>query len=112
MNRLALEPDIKMPSADVECVDQELTHPARLAAYQAAYSQLCGRPISDVRGLVRAFYLRHVDTGYAGFKTMFTRHPQLAHFLSAPDIQFICLGRRDYLATVASFLYARLTKSW
>ena len=112
MNRLRLESDIALPGHDVECIDQELTHPARRSDYLAAYSRMTGRRLSGVPGLINGFYSQHEQARYAGFKTMFNRHPRIMAFIQVPNIQFISLNRRDVHATVASFLLARAKNTW
>ncbi|HEX8009619.1 MAG TPA: hypothetical protein VF814_01555 [Casimicrobiaceae bacterium] len=112
MDRLARYPDVAVPGKNIECVDQELTHPARIQAHAAAYARLCGRAIATAEQLIDGFFEVNGGAGYAGFKTMPNRHRDLARFVARPDIQFITLSRRDVASTVASFLMAMATDSW
>ncbi len=112
MDRLARCSDIALPGRNIDCVDQELVHPARFAAHAAAYARLCGAPIDTVDELIDGFFAYNSGAAYAGFKTMPNRHKALDRFVSRPDIQFITLSRRDVASTVASFVVAMATDSW
>jgi len=112
MDHLARYPDIALPGRNIDCVDQELVHPARLEAHSAAYARLCARPIDTQDALIEAFFALNGEAALAGFKTMPNRHKDFADFVARPDIQFITLSRRDVASTVASFLMAMATDSW
>jgi len=112
MNRLQLYPDIAMPGKNIECVDQELVHPARLQAQAAAYARLCARAITTPEQLIDCFFEVNANAAFAGFKTMPNRHRDLDRFVARSDITFITLSRRDTASTVASFLLAMATDSW
>jgi LPS sulfotransferase NodH len=112
MDHLATHPDIAVPGKNIDCVDQELVHPARLETHAAAYARLCAKPIATQDALVEAFFACNVDAAFAGFKTMPNRHKNLAAFVARPDVRFITLSRRDVASTVASFLMAMATDSW
>ena len=112
MNRLERYPDIAMPGKNIECVDQELVHPARLQGQAAAYARLCGRAITTPEQLIECFFEVNGNAAFAGFKTMPNRHRDLDRFVVRSDITFITLSRRDVASTVASFLLAMATDSW
>ena len=112
MDRLGRYPDIALPGRNIECIDQELVHPARIQAQAAAYAELCGRTIATAEQLIDCFFEVNADAAFAGFKTMPNRHKDLDRFVATPDIQFITLSRRDVASTVASFLVAMATDSW
>ena len=112
MDHFARYPDIALPGKNIDCVDQELMHPARLQAHAASYARLRGRAIATAEELIEAFYELNAGAAFAGFKTMPNRHPDLERFVSRPDVQFITLSRRDVASTVASFLMAMATDSW
>ena len=111
MNFLGSFSDIALPCKDVDCVDNELLHPDRVAAYAAAYARRCNRSVRTSNELIECFYA--VQTApYAGFKSMPNRHPDFATFATRGDIRFITLLREDVVSTVASFLVAMDTGSW
>jgi hypothetical protein len=56
MERLERYPDIAVPSKNIDCVDQELVHPARIRAQSAAYAKLCERPITTPEQLIDCFF--------------------------------------------------------
>ena len=112
MDRLSRDPDIALPGKNIDCVDQELVHPTRIGAHAAAYASLCGRRITTVEELIDSFFGYNARAAYAGFKTMPNRHKRFETFVSAPDIRFITLSRRDVASTVASFVVAMATDSW
>jgi hypothetical protein len=103
MDRIALLPEVAVPGKDIDCRDQELTHPKQRRRIAAAYAELTGRPINTIPELVDGFYRYHAGAAFAGFKTMVNRHPDIADFVRREDIQFIVLRRKDIAATVASF---------
>src|SRR5690349_18869039 len=112
MDRLARYPDVALPGKNIDCVDQELVHPARIGAQAAAYARLCGTTIATVEELIDGFFVYNAGAAYAGFKTMPNRHKNFERFVSASDIRFITLSRRDVASTVASFVVAMATDSW
>ena len=112
MDCLEQYPDVAVPNKNIACVDQELTHPARIQAHAAAYAKLCRRAITTPEELIDGFFELNSGAGFAGFKTMPNRHKDLGGFIARPDIQFITLTRRDLASTVASFLMAMATESW
>ncbi|HXX93983.1 MAG TPA: hypothetical protein VEN81_10135 [Planctomycetota bacterium] len=112
MNELATHPDIAVPSRNVPCVDHELVHPRNVRRYMIQYSQLLGRSIATPSELIEAFFELNQKFGYAGFKSMPDRHPDLSSFGSRTDIRFVTLTRRDIASTVASFLVALRTGTW
>jgi LPS sulfotransferase NodH len=112
MDCLAQYPDIAVPNKNIACIDQELTHPARIQAHAAAYAELCGRAITTPEQLIECFFEINSDAAFAGFKTMPNRHKDLGRFVARSDIQFVTLTRRDLASTVASFLVAMATESW
>jgi len=112
MDCLARYPDIALPGKNIECIDQELVHPARIGAQAAAYARLCGTTIATPDQLIDAFFAFNGSAAFAGFKTMPNRHRNLEAFVSRPDIRFITLSRLDLASTVASFLVAMATDSW
>jgi LPS sulfotransferase NodH len=112
MDRLARYSDIALPGKNIECVDHELVHPARIAAHAAAYAEACGTKIATVDELIECFFAYNADAAYAGFKTMPNRHKDFERFVSRPDVQFVTLSRRDVASTVASFVVAMATESW
>ena len=112
MDHLARYSDVALPGKNIDCVDQELVHPARIAAHAAAYAKLAATAITTVDELIDAFFAHNACAAYAGFKTMPNRHKVLDRFVSRPDIQFITLARRDVASTVASFVVAMATDSW
>lgn len=112
MNRLARESDIALPGKNIDCIDQELAHPARVQAHAAAFARLCGVPISTVEQLIDCFFAANAGSAYAGFKTMPNRHHDYDRFVRRSDIRFITLSRRDVASTVASFVVAMATDSW
>ena len=112
MDHLARYPDIALPGKNIDCVDQELVHPARIGSHAAAYAKLGGASITTVDELIDRFYAINSGAAFAGFKTMPNRHKDLERFVSRDDIQFITLSRRDVASTVASFLLAMATDSW
>ena len=112
INSLAAFDDIGLPSAHLDCEDNELLHPARVAGYCTKFADLFGRIIVEADELVDLFYKLHESSEFAGFKTMFNRHADLANFLKRPDIQFISLVRSDVSATVASFIHAMEMNTW
>jgi LPS sulfotransferase NodH len=111
-DHLARYPDVALPGKNIECVDQELVHPARVGEHAAAYAKLCGTAIATPEQLIEAFYALNREAAFAGFKTMPNRHPDFDRFASRADVQFITLSRRDIASTVASFLMAMATDSW
>ena len=112
MDRLAQYPDVAVPNKNIECIDHELMHPARIQAHAAAYAKLCGRAITTPEELIDCFFGFNSSAAFAGFKTMPNRHRDLGSFTARPDIQFITLTRRDLASTVASFVMAMTTESW
>src|SRR5690349_15432629 len=112
MDRLARYPDVALPGKNIDCVDQELVHPARIGAQAAAYARLCGTTIATVEELIDGFFVYNARAAYAGFKTMPNRHKNFERFVSASDVRFITLSRRDIASTVASFVVAMATDSW
>jgi LPS sulfotransferase NodH len=112
MDRLSREPDIALPGKNIDCVDQELVHPARVAAHADAFARLSGAPVSTVDGLIEAFFAVNAHAAFAGFKTMPNRHRDFERFVNRSDIRFITLSRRDIASTVASFVVAMATDSW
>jgi hypothetical protein len=112
MNQLAQYDDVAVPSKEIDCRDNELVHPKRVQRNAAAYAALAGRPLRSDAELIEAFYDLGRDMAFAGFKTMFNRHPNLASFVARPDIQFITLRRTDIASTVASFMAAMENGSW
>jgi hypothetical protein len=112
MNRLERYPDVALPGKNIECVDQELVHPARIEAQAAAYAKLCGRTITTPEQLIDCFFEVNGNAAFAGFKTMPNRHRDLDRFIVRSDITFITLSRRDVASTVASFVLAMTTDSW
>lgn len=112
MERFREEMDVVLPSHDVDCVDEELLHPERAADYARHYAEATGRAIQDESGLVDAFFGHHADAAYVGFKSMPNRHPNLAAFVSRPDVAFITLTRADIPSTVASFMLAMRRGTW
>ena len=112
MDRLERYPDIAVPSKNIDCVDQELVHPARIQAQSAAYAKLCERPITTPEQLIDCFFEVNGGAAFAGFKTMPNRHKDLDRFVTRSDIRFITLSRLDLASTVASFLVAMASDSW
>jgi hypothetical protein len=112
MDRIALLPEVAVPGKDIDCRDQELTHPKQRRRIAAAYAELTGRPINTIPELVDGFYRYHAGAAFAGFKTMVNRHPDIADFVRREDIQFIVLRRKDIAATVASFMLAMEQGTW
>ncbi len=112
MDRLASYSDIALPGKNIECIDQELVHPARIGTQAAAYARLCARTIATPEQLIEAFFAFNSDAAFAGFKTMPNRHRNFDAFVSRRDVQFITLSRFDLASTVASFLVAMATDSW
>ena len=112
MDRLARERDIALPGKNIDCIDQELLHPARVAAHAAALARISGAPISTLDDLIEAFFALNADAAFAGFKTMPNRHRDFERFVNRSDIRFITLSRRDVASTVASFVVAMATDSW
>jgi len=104
--------DIGLPSANLDCKDNELLHPARVQGYCKVYSKLFDRESVDPADLVDLFYSLHAEANYAGFKTMHNRHADVENFVRRPDIQFISLRRADVSATVASFIHAMEMNTW
>jgi len=112
MNSLQKFPDIALPCRDVDCVDNELLHPDRVAQYAKAYEKLRSLPIRAQDELIESFYCLHSGSAFAGFKSMPNRHRDLSAFSARRDIQFITLVRSDIASTVSSFLVAMNTGSW
>lgn len=112
MNFLAKFDDIALPCKDVDCVDNELLHPDRVAQYAVFYAQRCAMPVRTEDDLIDCFYRAHAASAYAGFKSMPNRHPDFAAFAARRDIRFITLVREDIVSTVASFMVAIDTGSW
>ena len=112
MDRLARERDIALPGKNIDCIDQELVHPTRVAAHAAAFARLSGATITTVDALIEAFFALNADAAFAGFKTMPNRHRDFERFVGRSDIRFITLSRRDIASTVASFVVAMATDSW
>ena len=103
---------VAVPACDVDCIDHELLHPARIRRYAKYYSFYAAHPIATGSDLINAFYRCHSQSNWAGFKTMSNRHRDLSHFIARKDIQFITLRRRDIPATVASFMLAMEQNTW
>jgi hypothetical protein len=112
MESLRRHEDIAVPSRHVECHDEELCHPARVAEIAKAYSSLVGRRLRSTETLVEAFFEHSAGSAYAGFKTMPNRHKDLASLLGGGAIQGIVLLRADIPSTVASFLAAKQFGTW
>ena len=116
MNYLEKFDDIALPSRDTDCVDNELLHPERIQQYMQHYAPYADGAadgvIASAQQLLNAFYNRHENAAYAGFKSMPNRHPNYPKFITRSDIRFITLVRRDLASTVASFLIAMETGSW
>ena len=112
MDRLARDPDIAVPSRNIQCIDHELTQPERIETHAAAYGRLCGTEIKTPEQLIDCFYDLNRSAAFAGFKTMPNRHKDFDGFVGRPDIQFVTLTRRDLPSTIASFLMAMATESW
>jgi hypothetical protein len=112
MDRLERERDIALPGKNIDCIDQELVHPARVAAHAAALARISGALISTVDDLIEAFFALNAHAAFAGFKTMPNRHRDFDRFVNRSDIRFITLSRRDIASTVASFVGAMATDSW
>lgn len=112
MNFLAKCDDIALPCKQVDCVDNELLHPERVAQYARFYAQRCGQPVRTPDELIDCFYRAQPAASYAGFKSMPNRHPDFAAFAARTDIRFITLVREDTASTVASFMVAIDTGSW
>jgi hypothetical protein len=108
--------DIALPSRDTDCVDNELLHPERIQQYMQYYAPYADGAadgmIASPQQLLNAFYKKHENAAFAGFKSMPNRHPNYPKFITRPDIRFITLVRRDVASTVASFLIAMETGSW
>jgi hypothetical protein len=112
MNVLQSFSDIAVPNKNIECVDNELIHPAYIRGYMAQYAKLTGSPVAGPSDLIDAFFGLNRQATYAGFKTMPNRHRDYDSFVARQDIRFITLTRRDIPSTVASFLTATRTNSW
>lgn len=112
MNFLSRLPDIALPCKDIDCADNELLHPDRVAKYVQEYAKLCKHPVHTNEDLIECFYRHHAASPYAGFKSMPNRHQDFQAFSSRPDIQLITLVRDDIASTVASFQVAASTGIW
>lgn len=112
MNCLATFNDIALPCKDVDCIDNELLHPARANNYARLYAQRYNQPVHTLHDLIECFYAAHTAENFVGFKSMLDRHTDLPAFTLRQDIQFITLIREDIASTVASFMLAMHTGSW
>ena len=97
---------MKVPAADIDCPHNELLVPEQLLAHMQAYRALTGQPITTAQDLIDAFFERHRQARFAGFKTMHNRHRDWQTFFARPDIQFITMRQRDVASTVASLVIA------
>ena len=104
--------DVALSGKHLDCEDSELLHPSRVEGYCSSYADLFGRPVVNHDELVDLFFKLHERDTFAGFKTMYNRHKNLAAFLKRSDIQFISLVRSDVSATVASFIHAMESGTW
>ena len=112
MESLQRDPDIALPSRDIDCEADELVLPEYVEKYMQQYAALCGHPIDSPNALIDAFFKLHEKNAYTGFKSMPNRHPDFSAFVSRPDIRFISLIRSDVSSTVASFLVAFERSTW
>jgi hypothetical protein len=111
MNSLADSDEVRVPAKDIECSDNELTHPEALQKNLEQYAALCG-PIKGQTELIETFYQHNRRYHYAGYKSMPTREENYDAFVSRKDIQFIVLTRSDIASTTASFYMAIRDGSW
>ena len=112
MESLARYDDIAVPAKNIDCEDNELVHPRRVADHLKHYSALCKTDIRDQNELIESFFKFNESSAYAGFKSMPNRHNANETFLKSGDTQIITLRRRDIASTSASFLRATDTGSW
>ncbi len=112
MDALATLPGVVLPDTNLECRDNELTHPDYWNAHRLWYTRACGYPVTTVDQLVDAFFIVNNKAGAAGFKTMPERHHPFELFAARKNLLFVVLYRRDVIASVTSFITAWKYDSW
>ena len=112
MRVLETHADIMVPNKDLDCPNNELLLPKRLQQYISQYASICNRPITTGNQLIEAFFDRHHEQSFVGFKSMCEYHGDLSRFVRRGDIQYITLIREDVVSTVASSLAAQARNNW